>query len=444
MQKHYSFLSGFFLVMFLISSFWVNAQNIQLQGSSFPSLPATSCTNTQLDVSVLKLCINAAHNGNTFSISGNTITVSLDYSLGPICLGALSMNTENINLGMIPAGTYSVVIQGVLNSSVVSTINTSLTVNSCCSAVPGFTPSQSTICVGDSIYFNNTSTGASGQQWYENNVATVTSANYGKRYNTIGVYTIKLVVAGTACSDSITKTINVTAPPSVNLGSDRTICPGDQTVLDAGTGRDSIVWSDQSTLRNLIVTNQGTYYVEVFKNGCSDKDTVTVSFYNVIDVDLGNDTVICAGDTLELDATLTGATYKWQNNTTQSSFKVYAAGTYHLERTDANGCMARDTITVAVDTNCNTSGLGENGAFREVSVYPNPVKNRISVNLPLGSSKVFTLEVYDVQGKLIKSKNIEADSAGRLSANVSAIKPGVYTLRLMSKDENFTAHWIKE
>ena len=384
------------------------------------------------------------YNGGAFSVSGNTITVTLDYSLGPICLGAIGFDVQTINLGMLPAGTYSVVVQGVLNSSVVSTLNTSLTVNSCCTAIPAFTRSKNTICVGDSIYFNNTSTGATNQQWYENNTSVGSGTHYGKRYNTIGSYSIKLVVDGAGCSDSITKTVTVTAPPSIDLGQDIDICPGGQAVLDAGSGRDSVLWSDQSTLRNLVVTNAGTYYVEVFKNGCSDKDTVVVGLHNVIDVDLGNDTIICAGDTLELDATLTGATYKWQNNTTQSSFKVSAAGTYHVERTDANGCKARDTITVTVDANCNTSSLGENKGFKEVSVYPNPVKNNLSINLPVGASSVFTLEIFDISGKLIKNQNIEADHGGRLSIDVSEVNAGVYNLRLISKDETYTARWVKE
>lgn len=444
MQKLYSLLSGFFLIVLTTSVFGLQAQNVQLQSATFPSLPATNCTNTQIDVSVLLLCINAVHNGNTFNISGSTITVSLDYTLGPICLGALSFQNYNINLGMIPAGTYNVVVQGVLNTAVVSTINTSLTVNSCCSASPAFTPSSTTICVGDSIYFANTSTGANSQQWYENNTSVGTFTHYGKRYNTVGSYSIKLVVNGTGCTDSVTQTVTVTPPPVVSLGADLSICPGAQTVLDAGSGRDSIKWSDQSTFRSLVVTNPGTYYVEVFKNGCSDIDTVVVSFYNVQDVDFGSDTIICAGDTLVLDATLTGATYKWQNNSTQSTFKVFAAGNYHVERTDTNGCKVRDTIAVSIDTNCNPSSLLEAQIFKEVLVYPNPVKNILSVDLSLQESRQFDLEIFDVRGRSLRTQKVEVDDLGHLFIDVSSIRSGIYTLRLTSEVDNYFARWLKE
>lgn len=444
MQKLYSLLGALFFSVLVLSSAKTHAQNVQLQSASFPSLPATSCTSTSIDVSVLLLCINATHNGNSFSISGNTITVSLDYSLGPICLGALSMQNYSINMGMIPAGSYNVVVNGVLNSAVVSTINTTLTVNSCCSAVPAFTPSSSTICVGDSIYYDNTSIGATSQQWYENGVAVGTSTHYGKQYNAIGTYSIKLVVSTTGCSDSITKVVNVTAPPTVNLGQDPTICPGGQVVLDAGSGRDSILWSDQSTLRSLVVTSPGTYYVEVFKNGCSDIDTVVVDFYNVVDVDFGNDTTICAGDTLVLDATMIGATYKWQNNSTKSTFRVYGVGTYYVERTDTNGCKARDTINVSVDANCNTSSLLESGVSSKLRVFPNPVKDKLFFDFPDANANVYAVEIIDVRGEILETIKVEANASETIILDVSKYKKGGYIVRLQSGDKTYTARWLKE
>jgi len=445
MQKLITRFGGFLVLIALALSYSSSAQNVQLQNSSFPSLPATSCTNTQLDVTALLLCINIAHNGNTFNISGSTITVNLDYSLGSICLGALSMQNYSIGLGMIPAGTYSVVINGVLNGSTVSTLNTSLVVNSCCSAVPSFTPSSNTICVGDSIYFNNTSTGANSQQWYENGVSVGSGTHYGKQYNSVGTYSIKLVVNGTGCSDSITQTVNVTAPPTVNLGQDISICPGGQTVLDAGAGRDSVKWSDQSAFRSLVVTAPGSYYVEVFENGCSDKDTVVVSFFNVQGVDLGNDTTICINDTLVLDATLAGATYQWQDNSSGNTFEVYnPGGTYYVERTDSNGCKDRDTITVNIDTNCNPNSVFESEKMNEILVYPNPVKNTLFLDVPVLGNRTHVLEIYNISGKLIERKEVQNDGLGRFQVDVSMMKSGIYVLQLYTEEDVFVARWFKE
>lgn len=443
MQKFYSLLGSFLLIAFLTVSGNLKAQNVQIQSSSFIGLPATSCTNTSISVTALKLCINITYNGGTFSISGNTITVSLDYSLGPICLGALAVDVQTISLGTLPAGNYNVVVEAVLNTTSVSTLNTTLSVASCCSATSDFSPSLNAACIGDSVYFDNTSTGATSSQWYENNIAVSSSTNFGKTYTTPGVYSVKLVVQGAGCSDSTIRSITVANPPTLDLGPDVEICPGTQVVLDAGGGRDSLLWSDQSVFRSLVVTSPGKYYVDVYKSNCKVSDTVEVSFKNVQDVNLGNDTTICTGDTLMLDASLAGASYKWQNNSTQSSFKVSSSGTYYVTRTDTNGCKVRDTIVVTVDANCNTS-LIENDGFVQVSVYPNPVKNILSIDLPVSASNNYTLEIFDLSGKLIKSQKVEVDNMGSIFVDVSDVSSGIYTLKLLNRNAKYTARWLKQ
>jgi len=64
---------------------------------------------------------------------------------------------------------------------------------------------------------------------------------------------------------------------------------------------------------------------------------------------LGNDTTICQGGNLLLNATATGATYLWQDNSTNPTFNVTQAGTYWVHVTNACNTFD-DTITVAYDT----------------------------------------------------------------------------------------------
>lgn len=61
---------------------------------------------------------------------------------------------------------------------------------------------------------------------------------------------------------------------------------------------------------------------------------------------LGNDTNICAGNSLLLQPNLPGATAMvWSDGSTGSSLTVTAAGTYWFQATQ-NGCTGRDTIVV--------------------------------------------------------------------------------------------------
>ncbi len=64
-------------------------------------------------------------------------------------------------------------------------------------------------------------------------------------------------------------------------------------------------------------------------------------------VDLGNDTTICQGESLLLDATLPGATYRWQDGSKEALLRVDSDGSYWVART-VDDCTVRDTIRVTV------------------------------------------------------------------------------------------------
>lgn len=62
-------------------------------------------------------------------------------------------------------------------------------------------------------------------------------------------------------------------------------------------------------------------------------------------VHLGNDTTICEGSSLVLDAGNTGNTFLWNDNSTNQTFTVNTAGRYHVT-ISSEGCSTTDTITV--------------------------------------------------------------------------------------------------
>ncbi len=63
-------------------------------------------------------------------------------------------------------------------------------------------------------------------------------------------------------------------------------------------------------------------------------------------VDLGSDTVLCEGETLNLDASAFGVSYLWQDSTTAANFLVNSPGSYWVE---VEACGA-DTIIVDYQT----------------------------------------------------------------------------------------------
>ncbi|MEI6124662.1 MAG: hypothetical protein WCQ95_13675, partial [Bacteroidota bacterium] len=76
-------------------------------------------------------------------------------------------------------------------------------------------------------------------------------------------------------------------------------------------------------------------------------------------IDLGNDTTICQGQALALNATTPNSTYLWQDNSTNPTFNVTAAGTYTVTVTDNNSCVGTDAIQVAVSANPTPTITGQ-------------------------------------------------------------------------------------
>lgn len=63
-------------------------------------------------------------------------------------------------------------------------------------------------------------------------------------------------------------------------------------------------------------------------------------------VELGNDTVLCAGEKLLLNAPFPNGRYIWQDGSTNSSFDVNSGGLYSVEVALSNGCSVMDFIEV--------------------------------------------------------------------------------------------------
>ena len=140
-----------------------------------------------------------------------------------------------------------------------------------------------------------------------------------------------------------TSTMNL----SVDLGPDTTICMGDSFILNATTPNCTYLWQDNTTLPTFTVMQAGTYWVEIADSlGNTVSDTIAVDYFALPTVDLGTDTTVCTSQNVLLDATLSGMTYLWQDNSTAPTFNVVAEGVYWVSVSDSCGNSAIDTIIV--------------------------------------------------------------------------------------------------
>jgi gliding motility-associated-like protein len=195
------------------------------------------------------------------------------------------------------------------------------------------------LCSGESLLLDAFVNGGT-YLWSDN------STNSSLLISQAGIYSVQVTVNG--CSGFDTVTVTYLPLPVVNLGNDLTICQGQSVTLDATTPNADYLWSDNSTASTITANQAGLYWVQVTVNGCSGGDSVNV-FVNALPiVDLGNNSVNCTGDILVLDATTTGASYLWPNNSSNATFSVNQTGVYWVQVT-LNNCSATDSVYVLFD-----------------------------------------------------------------------------------------------
>ncbi len=140
-------------------------------------------------------------------------------------------------------------------------------------------------------------------------------------------------------------TITVQDHPQPDLGADVEVCEGTAVVLNATwPGADDYTWQDGASTPSVQAATSGTYWVDITENGCTARDSVEVTFAPLPQVDLGPDLEQCAGDVTLLDAFVAGATYAWQDGSTDATYQVTQTTDVSVT-VDLNGCTASDLVS---------------------------------------------------------------------------------------------------
>ncbi|MFN8394983.1 MAG: hypothetical protein U0176_10075 [Bacteroidia bacterium] len=65
-------------------------------------------------------------------------------------------------------------------------------------------------------------------------------------------------------------------PPTLELGPNINLCPGESEILDAGAGYDTYVWSTGANSQTITINQPGDYYVTVTYHGCTLDDAMNI------------------------------------------------------------------------------------------------------------------------------------------------------------------------
>ncbi|MDP1622077.1 MAG: M14 family zinc carboxypeptidase [Bacteroidales bacterium] len=156
-----------------------------------------------------------------------------------------------------------------------------------------YTASNNTPCTGGTVNFTDISTGNPTTWTWSFPGGIPSSSNLQNpsniQYNVPGTYNVLLTISNGITSASITKTgfIKTMPVPVVNLGHDTAMCAWNTVLLDAGNPGGIYQWSNGATTQTITVDSTGVgfssmeYWVIVTDtSGCSDRDTVRVTFEN--------------------------------------------------------------------------------------------------------------------------------------------------------------------
>jgi len=195
-----------------------------------------------------------------------------------------------------------------------------------------------TFCQGNFITLDATNPGAS---YLWSTSATTPSITVSQS----GTYWVEVTDTCGTASDTVK--LNVDQPVRLNLGPDRGVCSTSGVTLRAPLeARTSYTWSDGSKADTLVVNSPGTYYVEA-SNACGTfRDTVTLTFDNPPNVNLGGDIFNCTGtdDTLSVSAAATDSIL-WSDGSTATTWIADTAGSYWVRVENACGVFS-DTVEI--------------------------------------------------------------------------------------------------
>jgi gliding motility-associated-like protein len=204
-----------------------------------------------------------------------------------------------------------------------------------------------TICIGGSAQFVNTSSGAQNYLWnFGDGSARDTGTAPTHIYTVAGTYTVSLLAIDSAScklKDSTHLLVYVVPPPSINLGRDTTICGVVNLLLNAGNPGAQYLWSTGNTSATVHITSPGTYWVKVKNGQCAASDTIVIR--SLVAPKLGNDTTLCQGASVLLNAGLAASSYSWSTGAVTQTISVSTSGTYYVKV--FSGCfIVSDSVKV--------------------------------------------------------------------------------------------------
>lgn len=189
--------------------------------------------------------------------------------------------------------------------------------------------------------------------------------NPDSNYNSINYSRNALSLAGGTCLEGFPNLVSSYFKPKAKKISTRNFCEGNETQFsftpysetsnvqwffnDSGNAASSTAYNPSH-----IFSDSGLYHISLITEYACGIDTLSSDIYisAVPEIELGDDTTFCAGDSVVLSDKFLNSTYlyDWNNGDTSSFLAVTTSGIYVLNKSN-NLCTAADSISITVKPN---------------------------------------------------------------------------------------------
>ncbi|MBK8657475.1 MAG: choice-of-anchor L domain-containing protein [Bacteroidetes bacterium] len=300
------------------------------------------------------VCLNPT--GTATAVTNNSGTAPYNFVWSN---GGANSQTQN---GLAP-GNISVTVTDANSCSASAAVAVGLSGNN---TNANFT-NTSPLC-GPNAAVTFTHTGSSNiisHFWDFGNGATSSLNNPLNTYASAGTYAVTHIVVRGFCEDSVVRTIVVNARPQLTAVNSNVSCFGSSTgaidLTPAGSSPFTYNWGGGISTQDRTGLAPGSFTVTVTDaNACTATLSASITQPAVLAVSNSVTNVTCNGGTngaINITATggTTGYVYNWGGGVTTEDRNTLASGSYTVTVTDANGCTATTTVSVAQPNAINIS-----------------------------------------------------------------------------------------
>jgi subtilisin family serine protease len=157
-----------------------------------------------------------------------------------------------------------------------------------------------------------------------------------------------------------------------------------------------------------------------------------------VEVSMEENAPNCGEMSVKLIAPIGFDEYLWSNGATESEICVSEAGNYSVMVKNEDGCFGfSNPILVEPLSVTELNELSFN-------LFPNPVNNRLNLNLSQPINQSLSIEILDLSGRVIFAKD-EAIKPGEVNYlhNTAQLSEGIYFIRLFNQNEQTTLKFAK-